>query len=165
MLWRATREVCGYLFSDRKTAIPTMIAVNPSGGKFLSSHGLRRKPKDWLETMKFSGRKSLLWPLLLAGLFSFIPLFLFVAYPIGFWSTVNDNEPLGLANALNLAYRFADFRMYPAIGLTNHPGVQFYLTSWLALVCSGHPFAAGGQEPFFRDGIDHVEDYHEQSSA
>jgi hypothetical protein len=33
--------------------------------------------------------------------------------------------------------------------------------SWLALVCSGHPFAAGGQEPFFRDVIDHVEDYHE----
>ena len=88
--------------------------------------------------------------ILLAGMSSsLIPVCLFVAYPVGFWSTVTDNEPLGFANALNLAYRFADFRMYPAIGLTNHPGVQFYLMSWLALVLSGHPVAAAAQEHFF----------------
>jgi hypothetical protein len=110
--------------------------------------------------MKFDERELLLWPFILAVVFFLIPVVLFFAYPIGFWSSGSDNEPLGLANALNLAYRLADLRMYPAIGLTNHPGVQFYLMSWLALAISGHPVATGGQELFFRDVIGHVEDYH-----
>jgi hypothetical protein len=110
--------------------------------------------------MKIGEREILLWALMAAAAFFLIPVGLFLAYPIGFWSSGSDNEPLGLANALNLAYRLADLRMYPAIGLTNHPGVQFYLMSWLALAVSGHPFAAGGHEPFFQDVIDHVEDYH-----
>ena len=109
--------------------------------------------------MKFCERKFLLWPLVLAAVLFLVPVGLFFAYPVGFWSST-DNEPLGLANALNLAYRLSDFRMYPAIGLTNHPGVQFYLMSWLALAISGHPVVPAAQEHFFRDVIDHVEDYH-----
>jgi hypothetical protein len=109
--------------------------------------------------MKFGELKFLLWPLVLAAVFFLVPVSLFFAYPVGFWSST-DNEPLGLANALNLAYRLSDFRMYPAIGLTGHPGVQFYLMSWLALAISGHPVVPAAQEHFFRDVIDHVEDYH-----
>jgi hypothetical protein len=109
--------------------------------------------------MKFGERKVLLWPFVLAAVFFLIPVVLFLAYPIGFWNST-DNEPLGLANALNLAYRLADLKMYPAVGLTNHPGVQFYLMSWVALALTGHPIAAAGQQLFFRGIIDHVEDYH-----
>jgi hypothetical protein len=110
--------------------------------------------------MKFGERKILLWALFAAAGFFLIPVGFFLAHPFGFWSSGGDNEPLGLANALNLAYRLADLRMYPAIGLTNHPGIQFYLMSWLALAFSGHPIPLAGQEHFFHDVIDHVEDYH-----
>lgn len=109
--------------------------------------------------MKLVENKFLFWPFIFAAGFFLIPLVLFSAYPIGFWSST-DYEPLGLANALNMAYRLADVRLYAAEGMTNHPGVLFYLMSWLALALSGHPVAAGGQEPFFRDVVDHVEDYH-----
>jgi hypothetical protein len=108
--------------------------------------------------MKFGERRILVWPFIMAAVFFLIPVVLFFAYPIGFWSST-DNEPLGLANALNLAYRLADFRMYPAPGMSDHPGVQFYLMGWLALAFTGHPVAGTGQE-FFRGVIDHVEDYH-----
>jgi hypothetical protein len=109
--------------------------------------------------MRLAGEsKFLRWPLLLAVVFFFIPVVLFFSYPIGFWNST-DNEPFGLANALNMAYRLADFRLYPAPGLTGHPGVQFYLMNWLALAFTGHPVAAAGQD-FFRPVIDHVEDYH-----
>ena len=109
--------------------------------------------------MKSVENKFLSWPFILAAGFFLIPIVLFSLYPIGFWSST-DYEPLGLANALNMAYRLADLRLYAAEGMTNHPGVPFYLMSWLALALSGHPVAAGGQEPFFRDVVDHVEDYH-----
>ena len=109
--------------------------------------------------MKSVENKFLSWPFILAAGFFLIPIVLFSVYPIGFWSST-DYEPLGLANALNMAYRLADLRLYAAEGMTNHPGVPFYLMSWLALALSGHPVAAGGQEPFFRDVVDHVEDYH-----
>ena len=107
--------------------------------------------------MKFGERKLFLWPLMLAAVFFFIPVFLFFAYPVGFWSST-DNEPLGLSHAMNLAYRLADVRMYPAQGMTNHPGVQFYLMSWLALALTGYPLAVG--QDFFRTVLDHVEEYH-----
>jgi hypothetical protein len=109
--------------------------------------------------LKSVENKFLSWPFILAAGFFLIPIVLFSLYPIGFWSST-DYEPLGLANALNMAYRLADLRLYAAEGMTNHPGVPFYLMSWLALALSGHPVAAGGQEPFFRDVVDHVEDYH-----
>jgi hypothetical protein len=107
--------------------------------------------------MKYSEHTILLYSSLLAAGFFFIPLVLFAVFPIGFWN-FTDNETLGLANALNLAYRLADFRMYPAPGLANHPGVQFYLMSWLALALSGYPTASG--EHFFREVIGHAENYH-----
>jgi hypothetical protein len=118
--------------------------------------GLYRDPT---EQMKSGRPGSLIWPLILAAVFFFIPVVLFSAYPLGFWSST-DYEPLGLADALNMAYRLGDLTLYAAEGMTNHPGVQFYLTSWLALALSGHPIATGQGYSFFRDVIDHVEDYH-----
>jgi hypothetical protein len=118
--------------------------------------GLYRDPTEQMK----SGRSSnLIWPLILAAVFFFIPVVLFSAYPLGFWSST-DYEPLGLADALNMAYRLGDLRLYAAEGMTNHPGVQFYLTSWLALALAGHPIATGQGYAFFRDVVDHVEDYH-----
>jgi hypothetical protein len=102
---------------------------------------------------------SLIWPLIMAAAFFSIPVVLFSAYPVGFWSST-DYEPLGLADALNMAYRLGDLTLYPAEGMTNHPGVQFYLTSWLALALAGHPIATRQAYSFFRDVVDHVEDYH-----
>ncbi len=102
----------------------------------------------------------LIWPFVLAGAFFFIPVVLFFSYPFGFWSS-SDYEPQGLASALNMAYRLADMKLYAADSMSNHPGVQFYLTSWLALALSGHPVA--GQESFYRDVLDHIEDYHRVS--
>ena len=108
--------------------------------------------------MRFDERRRLLWPLLLAVAFIFIPIIPFLAYPIGFWCS-NDYQPLGLANALNMAYRLADLRFYAAEGMTNHPGVPFYFMSWLALAFTGYPVATPGQG-FFRAVVDHVEDYY-----
>ncbi len=109
--------------------------------------------------MKLVESKFLFWPFVLAAGFILIPIVLFSVYPIGFWSST-DYEPLGLADALNMAYRLADLRLYAAEGMTNHPGVPFYFMSWLALALSGHPVATGEQGHFFRDVVDHVEDYH-----
>jgi hypothetical protein len=71
------------------------------------------------------------WPLVLAiGFFSICMLLTF-SYPSSFW-IVTDYEPLGLADALNMAYRLADRQMYEAVGMAYHPGVTLYLLSWLA---------------------------------
>ena len=43
---------------------------------------------------------------------------------------------LSLSHALNLEARLADRTYYPAPSLAGHPGVPFYLTSWLALKAS-----------------------------
>jgi hypothetical protein len=121
----------------------------------------RRIPRRGLmskKQMNSGRRRDLVWSCILAALFFSIPVILFFAYPISFWSST-DNEPLGLADALNLAHRLADLRMYQAPGMMGHPGVQFYLMSWLALAFSGYPLAATGPD-FFHAVIDHVEDYH-----
>jgi hypothetical protein len=96
-------------------------------------------------------------PTILAAIFLAIPVTLYVVQPFLFWS-VTDNEPLGLGNALNMAYRLADFQMYPAGGLSYHPGVPFYLMNWIALALSGYPVATGGMS-FFNAVLDHVETY------
>jgi hypothetical protein len=109
------------------------------------------------EQMNSGERGRLLWPSIFAAAFVFIPVGLLFAYPISFWCST-DNEPMGLANAMNMAYRLADFRLYPAEGMTYHPGVQFHFMSWLALALTGYPVAGAGQD-FFRAVIDHVDDY------
>ena len=108
------------------------------------------------EHMDIGGRSRLVWPCILAASLFFIPIILLFAYPLSFWCST-DNEPVGLANALNMAYRLADLRLYPAEGMTNHPGVQFYFMSWLALAFTGYPVAGAGQE-FFQAVIDHADD-------
>lgn len=95
--------------------------------------------------------------LILASLFFLLPLSLAFLYPISFWLG-NDYEPLGLANALNLAFRLGHQHMYRAYGLTNHPGIPFYFMSWSALAFSGYPFASGTLE-FFHSVLDHIRTY------
>src|ERR1700730_13391566 len=112
------------------------------------------------EHMNFGGRSGLVWPYILAAVFFLLPVTLLFAYPVGFWSST-DNEPLGLANALNAAYRLADFRMYQSAGL-EHPGIQYYFMSWLALAFTGYPVAGAGPD-FFRNVIDNVDGYHRAS--
>ncbi|KYG24601.1 hypothetical protein SE92_33765 [Bradyrhizobium sp. AT1] len=104
--------------------------------------------------MKFSSASL---SLTLASLFFLLPVSLALLYPISFWLG-NDYEPLGLANAFNLAFRLGHHHMYPAIGLTNHPGLPFYYTSWLALALSGHPFASNPLD-FFNSVLDQVRTY------
>jgi hypothetical protein len=83
------------------------------------------------------------------------------SYPSSFWM-VTDYEPLGLADALNMAYRLADRQMYEAVGMAYHPGATFYLLSWLALALTGYPIASG--DNFFSTVLGHVEDYHRMIS-
>src|SRR5690242_12136498 len=104
--------------------------------------------------MKADARSTFLGPALLAAGFFAIPVSLAYIYPASFW-TLTDYEPLGLADAMSMAYRLADLHLYYALGLTGHPGVPFYFLSWLALALTGHPIA--WSDGFFRDVLDHVE--------
>jgi hypothetical protein len=106
-------------------------------------------------------RRLLSWPAAFAILFIAIPPLLFYSHPSSFWANT-DYEPLGLGDALNLAYRLTDIRFYPAIGMEDHPGVPFYFMSWLALALTGYPIAFKGPG-FFNTVIDHVETYHRAS--
>jgi hypothetical protein len=108
--------------------------------------------------MNSSFRRSFFWPLALAAVFFSIPVLLAFSYPISFWMGT-DYETLGLANALNMAYRLGDRQMYEAVGMAYHPGVPFYLMSWLALALAGYPVASG-EINFFDTVLDHVEDFH-----
>ena len=103
-------------------------------------------------------RKLPWWPLAFAALFFIIPPLLFHSYPSSLWAN-NDYEPLGLANAMNMAYRLADLKLYPAVGITDHPGIPFYFMSWLALAFSGYPVASR-DTGFFTTVMGHVEDFH-----
>jgi hypothetical protein len=99
----------------------------------------------------------MLWPCVLALLFFPVPLLLFYAYPSSFWAAT-DYQTLGLADALNMAYRIADRQMYFARGMINHPGVPFYFMNWLALALTGFPLASA--DPGFLDRvIEHIEEF------
>jgi len=89
-----------------------------------------------VELRKFSS-----WPVAIAVVFLVIPPSLFYLYPSSFWAN-SDYQPLGLADALNFAYRIADLKMYPARGMMDHPGVPFYFMNWLALALAGYPVAS-----------------------
>jgi len=108
--------------------------------------------------MKSGVGRLLSWPLAFAILFIVIPPLLFHSHPSSLWA-VSDYETLGLGNALNMAYRLADGRMYPAFGMSDHPGVPFYLMNWLALALSGYPVAYPGAG-FFNAVIDHIGSYY-----
>lgn len=107
--------------------------------------------------MNLISRRLDLGSLALAVVFFSIVVFLLLSHPTSFWM-VTDYEPLGLADALNMAYRLADRQMYEANGMAYHPGVPFYLMSWLALALTGYPVASGTN--FFSAVLAHVEDYH-----
>lgn len=102
--------------------------------------------------------RALLWPFAFGMLFLAIPLLLFAAYPYSFWVSY-DYQPLGLADALNLAYRIGDRQLYYARGMAGHPGVPFYFMNWLALALTGFPAATKGQG-FFDAVIAHIDLYH-----
>jgi hypothetical protein len=109
--------------------------------------------------MKFNLRSLPSWPLSLAVAFFLIPVVLAVTYPSSFWIGT-DYETLGLADALNLAYRLADGKMYVATGMAYHPGVPFYVMSWLALALAGYPIASA-DSGFYAAVIADVERYHQ----
>lgn len=92
-------------------------------------------------------QKRWLLPSLFALSFLVVPPLLFHFYPVPFW-TAGEAEWIAIGNALNMAYRIADLKMYSAIGMSGHPGVPFYYMSWLALALSGLPVAFSG-EGFF----------------
>ncbi len=108
--------------------------------------------------MNSKARGAVYLCLFLALAFFCIPLSIAHIYRDTFW-TLTDYEPLGLGDALNMAYRLADRHLYYAQGLTNHPGVPFYFLSWFALALTGHPVASGDSS-FYSSVLDHVEDYH-----
>jgi hypothetical protein len=103
-------------------------------------------------------RRLWIWPCVLAVSFFLIPPFLFHHYPISFWAST-DYQPLGLADALNMAYRIADREFYFARGMTNHPGVPFYFMNWLALALAGFPVASA-DAGFLDRVIERIENYH-----
>lgn len=107
--------------------------------------------------------KSNVFALSLGLAFFLLPLSLALLYPISFWLG-NDYEPLGLANGLNLAFRLGHGQMYPAEGMTNHPGVPFYLMSWSALALTGYPLATNALD-FFYSALDHIRAYQLNSIA
>jgi hypothetical protein len=102
--------------------------------------------------------REFFWPLAFGVIFLAIPLLLFAAYPYSFWVSY-DYQPLGLADALNMAYRIGDGQLYYARGMAGHPGVPFYFMSWLALALTGFPAATKGPG-FFDAVIAHVDLYH-----
>ena len=109
--------------------------------------------------MKVDARRWWSWPCAFAALFFLIPPTLFHLYPNSFWAGT-DYQTLGLADALNMAYRIADRQMYFARGMINHPGIPFYFMNWLALALAGFPVASA--EPGFLDSvIERIEHYHQ----
>ncbi|MEP6841314.1 MAG: hypothetical protein ABJA75_24905 [Bradyrhizobium sp.] len=108
--------------------------------------------------MGVDARRLWVWPCVLALLFFPVPLLLFYAYPSSFWAAT-DYQTLGLADALNMAYRIADREMYFARGMVNHPGVPFYFMNWLALALAGFPLASA-DPGFFDRVIEHVEEFY-----
>jgi hypothetical protein len=108
--------------------------------------------------MKFALPRSLFRPATLAIAFIPIPLILALLYPVSFWG-LGDYEPHSLANALNVAYRLADLKMYKAMGMSYHPGVPYYLMSWLALALTGHPLGLDGVT-LFDTMVSKIETFH-----
>jgi hypothetical protein len=82
--------------------------------------------------------QGFLWPFAVGLTFLAIPPLLFIS--LLFW-VGNNYQPLGLADALNLAYRIGDRQLYSARGMEGHPGVPFYFLNWLALALTGFPAA------------------------
>jgi hypothetical protein len=105
-------------------------------------------------------RRSWLWPCVFAIILFSIPLLLFHWYPSSVWVST-EYEMEGIADALNMAYRLADHRLYFARGMSEHPGVPFYLMSWLALALAGYPVASG--PGYFNAVIEHAEVFHQIS--
>lgn len=108
--------------------------------------------------LKFALPGFLYRPSTLAVAFIPIPLTLILLYPASFWA-MTDYEPHSLANALNMAYRLADLKMHTSLGMSYHPGVPFYLMSWLALALTGHPLGSDGIG-MFNTLVDHIETFH-----
>jgi hypothetical protein len=104
----------------------------------------------------FFPSRSWLLPLVFALLFVAVPPLLFRFYPVPFW-TAGEAEWMGLGDAMNLAYRIADLKMYSALGLSGHPGLPFYLMSWLALALSGLPVAT--KDGFFNAVLGRLGEY------
>jgi uncharacterized membrane protein len=78
-----------------------------------------------------------------------------VRYPTSIWA-MGDYDMDSLSNAINMAYRLADLRLYAAPSMGNHPGVPYYLLSWLGLAMAGYPLATPDLT-FFNGVLAHAE--------
>jgi hypothetical protein len=54
-------------------------------------------------------------------------------WPIEFWYSEDEYAYMSLAHALNLEVRLRDGLWFNDSGLGNHPGIPFYLVSWICL--------------------------------
>ncbi|MGM5026279.1 hypothetical protein AB8B02_08650 [Tardiphaga sp. 862_B3_N4_1] len=78
-------------------------------------------------------------------------------WPVPFWQSHDDYAYLALAHALNFESSLRDGVVYPNPGLQTHPGIPFYVISWLcmraAALFTGHSDAIelslSNPEPFF----------------
>jgi hypothetical protein len=73
-----------------------------------------------------------------------------------FWIS-DDYAMLSMAHAINLEWRLNDSVCYPAPSLAGHPGVPFYIASWLAMKFS-FPISSTGFETF-SEIVMHAEDF------
>ncbi|VIO75407.1 hypothetical protein CI1B_59130 [Bradyrhizobium ivorense] len=103
-------------------------------------------------------RNRLSWPASAAIVFLLIPVSLSYLYPTSFWANT-DYQPLGLADALNFAYRLADLKMYTGRGMADHPGVPFYFMNWFALALTGFPIAWKDAR-FYTEVLEHLQTYY-----
>jgi len=64
-----------------------------------------------------------------------IPIWVIICYgwPISFWSSHDDYSYLALAHALSLESSLRDGLVYPDAGLIDHPGLPYYVVSWICL--------------------------------
>jgi hypothetical protein len=60
-------------------------------------------------------------------------LTIYRSWPISFWSIHDDYAYLSLAHALNLESNLHDGFAYLDFALIGHPGVPYYITSWICL--------------------------------
>lgn len=64
-----------------------------------------------------------------------------------FW-TSQDYGMLSISHAIHLEWRLSHGESFPAPGLAGHPGIPFYLASWLAVFLVVPSFSGAGYERF-----------------
>jgi hypothetical protein len=90
--------------------------------------------------MEFSGHQAtdkkriyqFFWISFFSILFCIVEMKMNSIWCESFWIS-DDYAMLSMAHAINLEWRLNDRVCYPAPSLAGHPGVPFYIASWLAM--------------------------------